>query len=83
MRDLQSVFEMEHGLVLPGWQLIEATDISADGRTIVGLAVDPAGRYVGWVAMVPEPAGAWTLGVFMLAALLRFVCRRKARLRVS
>jgi probable HAF family extracellular repeat protein len=77
MRDLKAVFESENGLMLPGWRLTNAIDISADGRTIIGRAIDPTGVDVGWVATVPEPNAAAlilvTLG--MLGSIRR---RRKA-----
>jgi uncharacterized membrane protein len=40
------------------WTLTDANDVSADGSTIVGAGVDPAGDPEGWVATVslPEPS---------------------------
>ena len=38
------------GVDIPGWQLSEATAVSADGTTIVGKGVDPNGRFQGWIA---------------------------------
>jgi hypothetical protein len=60
------------GLQLAGWQLYQAYDISADGRTIVGSGVNPSGQYQAWVArlnrpiFVPEPT---TLCLSLIAAL--------------
>lgn len=38
------------GLDLTNWTLIDATGISADGRTIVGYGTDPSGATVAWRA---------------------------------
>jgi uncharacterized membrane protein len=76
MRDLKSVLEAEHGLSLPGWRLKQATDISADGRTIVGQGIDPFGADVGWVVTVPEPNGLWALAAVMFAVGRRLACAR-------
>ena len=35
---------------LTGWELASATDVSADGRTIVGWGFDPDGQTAGWLA---------------------------------
>lgn len=40
---------------LTGWKLETAEDMSSDGRTIVGMAIDPQGQQVAYVAFVPEP----------------------------
>ncbi len=39
---------------LAGWELTDATDISADGRVIVGNGKSPDGRYEGFVAYVGD-----------------------------
>lgn len=49
MRSLQDVLESEHGLMLDGWTLLRANDVSADGGTIVGDARNPAGQLEAWV----------------------------------
>ena len=45
-RNLQQVLEERYDLVdaLDGWELTEARDISADGRTIVGSGQNPSGE---------------------------------------
>jgi probable HAF family extracellular repeat protein len=43
------------GIDLTGWHLDEARAVSADGRTIVGLAQNPDGNREGWVATLPLP----------------------------
>ncbi len=50
MRDLRSVLINDYGLNLAGWELASAQAISADGRTIVGRGINPAGEFEGWVA---------------------------------
>ena len=54
VRDLQEVLETEHGLVLTGWTLFDAWDISADGTVIVGYGFNPDGNYEAWRAVVPR-----------------------------
>ena len=53
-RDLQSVLETEFGLgrELHGWELTEATAISADGSTIVGIGKSPARSIDAWKAVI-------------------------------
>jgi probable HAF family extracellular repeat protein len=69
MRNLREVL-IAQGDDLTGWRLERASDISADGRTIVGWGINPAGQLEGWVATlgptvtpIPEPSS------FALAAL--------------
>src|SRR5262249_39148566 len=38
------------GVNIPGWQLFEATAVSADGTKIVGNGRDPNGRFQAWIA---------------------------------
>ena len=76
MGDLKSVFEIEHGLVLPGWRVHQSHRYSADGRTIVGFAIDPTGAGVGWVATVPEPTFGPLIAVLLLGLLRRSRTRR-------
>lgn len=70
-RDLKTVLTTDYGLDLSGWTLGEATGISDDGRTIVGVRTDPLGNPVGWVAVIPEP-GTLMLLVVSLAGLRRW-----------
>jgi uncharacterized membrane protein len=58
VRNLNDVLEQEYGLNLAGWQLVEATDISYDGRTVIGNGINPSGETQGWIVrleQVPEP----------------------------
>jgi uncharacterized membrane protein len=75
VRNLKDVLESEYGLNLAGWQLYSATDISADGRTIVGIGSNPLGQTEGWVARltpIPEPASALS-AAFALSGIWLFV----------
>jgi len=54
-----------------GWTLTEVADISADGRTVVGMGINPAGQEEAWMATVPEPSTLVLLAVGGLAALRR------------
>jgi hypothetical protein len=51
--------------------LLSAADISADGQTIVGTGINPAGFHEGWVATIPEP----TMGFFACLAIVPLVVR--------
>ena len=72
MRRLQTVLAGA-GLDLTGWKLTDVAGISADGTTIAGTGVNPAGRAEGWVVTlpVPEPTGALALGLPLLLVLRR------------
>lgn len=74
MRNLLDVLTEECGLDLQGWSLMFGTDVSADGLTIVGIAVDPEGGHGGYIAHIPEPA---TLLLLALASLT--LMRRRQR----
>jgi len=58
MRSLRDVLVNEYGLgaALAGWTLDTAEDISPDGKTTVGVGINPDRRYEAWVAFVPEPS---------------------------
>ena len=78
MRGLQDLLINQHALgpELEGWSLARATDISDDGRLIVGRGHNPAGDYVGWRAVIPEPSTA-VLAAMGCLSLLIFGCRRR------
>jgi uncharacterized membrane protein len=58
-----SVFLTTLGVNLAGWTLTDATAISDDGLTIVGVGTNPNGVVEGWVAVIPEPGTALLLGL--------------------
>ena len=43
---------------LEGWRLDSAEAISADGRTIVGGGINPAGDSEAYLVVLPEPSAA-------------------------
>lgn len=51
------------GIDLTGWELVDATSISADGRTVLGQAIDPNGQLQTFVAVIPEPGTGLLIGV--------------------
>ena len=58
MRNLQQVLENDFGLAdqLTGWSLVQASDVSDDGRVIIGTGINPQGNQEAWVAIIPEPS---------------------------
>jgi hypothetical protein len=50
MRSLKDELINEGATNLTGWTLTQATGVSTDGRTIVGVGTDPAGHYEAWLA---------------------------------
>ncbi|MBK7950719.1 MAG: PEP-CTERM sorting domain-containing protein [Deltaproteobacteria bacterium] len=85
------VFDVDHGarplvevlaslgIALPGWRLTSADSISADGRTILGNALDPEGQLRSFIAVIPEPATAVLVG----AGLVGLAWHRRRRGRSS
>ncbi len=63
MRNLKGVLVNQCGLNLTGWMLRDATGISADGLTIVGVGSSPNGDTEAWIATIPEPATILLLGL--------------------
>lgn len=74
MRSLKEVL-IAGGVDMTGWTLRNANAVSADGKTIVGEAKNPDGDYVGYVAVIPEPA---TLGLLVLGGLAMLFRKRTA-----
>jgi hypothetical protein len=60
------------GLDLTGWTLVQATGVSASGRTIVGWGTNPSGQTEGFAATLAAPASVPGLGPLgsAVAALL-------------
>lgn len=80
LRNLEDVL-IGDGLNLTGWQLTEATGISADGLTITGNGIDTKGKSEAWVARldapVPEPPA---LALWLCAGVGALSCRTMRRL---
>lgn len=82
-RNLYQLLVNEYGLgeSLAGWNLRQGTgrtSISADGRTLAGFGINPAGNTEAWIAYlgdpVPEPSALALAGL----ALAPFAWRRRA-----
>lgn len=54
MRSIKDIL-VGHGLDLSRWRLTSATDVSANGRVVVGYGVGPGGQSRAWVAILPVP----------------------------
>ena len=67
MRNLRDVLSGDFGLDLTGWQLIAASAITPDGRTIVGTGFNSDGNQEAWIATIPEPGSLVLLGLGGLA----------------
>jgi len=78
MNSLKTVL-MARRIDLTEWKLEWALDLSRDGRTIVGLAIDPQGRDVSYVAYVPEPASSSSMIAGSMALAAVALRRRWAR----
>ncbi len=76
MRTVEDVLTNDYGLDLAGWELTVASDISADGRTIVGVGRNSNGVAEAWIAVVPEPS-TFLLAGFGLIALVAFGVRKR------
>jgi hypothetical protein len=86
MRDLQQVLRDESGLssTLASWRLLSVTGISADGLSIAGNGVNPAGNVEAWYVhldaplSIPEPHTA----VLLTCCAAGILARRRPRLAV-
>jgi probable HAF family extracellular repeat protein len=63
MRSLPDLLASDLGLNLSGWTLLEASGVSDDGMTIVGIGTNPSGDQEGWIARIPEPVTLWLLAL--------------------
>ena len=61
MRRLQDVLINDFGVDLTGWTNLFVSDMTPDGRTLVGSGINPSGNGEGWLAIPGEPAGACCL----------------------
>ena len=62
------------GTDLTGWSLTRAYGISSDGRSIVGMGINPSGNSEAWLATIPEPSTG-----ILLAMGLAGLARRSRR----
>lgn len=69
-RSLIDALENEYGYDLSGWSLHFATDITPDGRTIVGQGINPDGNLEAFKVVIPAPSSA-LLGVSVLGLMSR------------
>jgi len=53
MENLQDLLQRGGASGLSGWSLLRATDVSANGRTIAGLGINPEGSTEPWIATIP------------------------------
>lgn len=61
---------------LLGWQLMGITDVTPDGKTLVGYGQTPDGRIDAFIATIPEPLAAlWLLPLGLIA----LVCYRRTK----
>ncbi len=78
MVSLRELLVGEGASNLAGWSLLSAADISADGLTIVGYGLNPAGNEEAWVARIPE-SGTWVLAAVAGVGALLVLARRGLR----
>lgn len=75
MVDLHGYLSSLGATGLAGWELFEASGVSADGMTITGSGIDPTGAAQSWIATVPGPGvGSIIAGALLLAARRRRAC---------
>ncbi|MBX9792231.1 MAG: hypothetical protein K2Y37_25185 [Pirellulales bacterium] len=80
MRNLQQVLvDLGSGGELTGWNLLNATGVSADGRTIVGYGTNPDGNTEAWIATVPEPSTLVLAAIALLVICVSLTARRAER----
>lgn len=70
LRRVVDALSEDFGLDLAGWQLLNASDVSNDGATIVGWGINPGGTYEAWRAVIPEPSPALMLSVAVMVTML-------------
>ncbi len=84
MRDLRDMLVSDLGYNLTGWTLT-ASDISADGRWVVGNGTDPSGQTEAFlvnIAPIPEPSSVALAGLGM-TGLLGYGWRRRRQQAVG
>ena len=73
VRLLQNALQEDYGISLPGWRLVNATDIRGDGGAIVGYGFNPQGFSEGFVVLVPEPGSL----AIVVASMTLLLCRKR------
>ena len=53
-RQLASALVADYGMNLGAWNLVRATAIASDGRTIGGYGADPSGQTQAWIVQLPR-----------------------------
>jgi len=76
IRSISSLLTLAGATAHSGWTLTEATAISADGSTIVGLGINASGASESWIVTIPAPSSVAALGGLGLLSMRR---RRRAR----
>jgi len=78
MRNIQDILVAAGlGAELTDWTLTTAQAVSADGLTIAGVGINPAGDTEAWVATIPEPSTSILAALGLLS--LGMTCRRRRR----
>ncbi|QDU34728.1 hypothetical protein KS4_28020 [Poriferisphaera corsica] len=74
MRSIETLLK-EHGLTdaLAGWDLMSASQVSADGMTFSGWGFDASGAKSLWIATIPEPG----VGLVLLGGMIGLAMKRK------
>ncbi|GJM24275.1 MAG: hypothetical protein DHS20C16_06900 [Phycisphaerae bacterium] len=78
MRSVHDLLVNELSIDLTGWSFIGATDVSADGMTIVGSGINPDGFIEAWIATIPEPSSLILLAASGVAVAQRRRSKRQA-----
>lgn len=65
------LFLESRGVSLEGFELISATGVSGDGRSIVGLARDPSGAVEAFLVTIPAPGLAPWAGLLVIGVSRR------------
>lgn len=70
--ELLSAYLTRQGISVPaGYNLRDATEVSADGRVIAGYTGGGGSPVEGFVVYIPAPSTAWGFGAGLLAAMRR------------
>lgn len=72
MRRLETILSQDLGLgpAIQGWELQQATGVSADGMVVVGTGINPDGDQEAWIVRLPEPGQTLAVGLGLLVLAL-------------